>query len=320
MIKLVKERKPDPVMMRDVYIDQLIELAKEDPNIIVLDADLMHSNATYRFMEKYPDRAFNVGVQEANMMGIAAGLSATGKIPFTHTFACFSTRRALDQVYISIAYNRLNVKMIATDPGITAAYNGGTHMPLEDVGFMRGIPTVTIIEPVDTVMMKGLLKDITYTYGPIYVRVSRKSTTRIFEEGSRFEIGKGLTLRDGKDVTIVATGIMVAEALDAADLLEREGISARVVNIFTIKPLDRELIEKCAAETGAIVTAENHNIYNGLGSAVAEVIAETHPVPMERVGVKDLFGEVGSVDYLKKRFNMTAQDIADSVKRVLSRK
>lgn len=320
MINLVKKREPDTVMMRDVYIDQLIEFAKSDPNIVILDADLMHSNGTSRFQEKFPERAINVGVQEANMMGIAAGLSATGKIPFTHTFACFSTRRALDQVYISIAYNRLNVKMMATDPGITAAYNGGTHMPLEDVGFMRGIPTVTIIEPVDTVMMKALLKDITYSYGPCYVRISRKTTVRIFEEGSSFEIGKGITLKEGKDVTIIASGIMVAEALDAADLLKSEGIDARVVNIFTIKPIDRELIEKCAVETGAIVTAENHNIYNGLGSAVAEVVAETYPVPIERVGVKDLFGEVGSVEYLKKRFNLTAQDIAASVKKVLSRK
>ncbi|MDK2953865.1 MAG: transketolase [Kosmotoga sp.] len=319
-VKIVKNRIPDTEMMRDVYIQNLIELAKKDKNIVVLDADLMHSNATHKFLKEFPDRTINVGVQEANMIGIAGGLSATGKIPFTHTFACFNTRRALDQIYISIAYAQLNAKLIGTDPGITASYNGGTHMPLEDVGIMRGIPNMTIVEPVDNVMMKGILKDIAYTYGPFYVRVSRKFPVKIYEEGSTFEIGKGIILRNGKDVTIIASGIMVAEALDAADILEKEGIDARVVNIFTIKPIDRELITLCAEETGAVVTAENHNIHNGLGSAVAEVLVENCPVPMERVGVLDLFGEVGSVDYLKKRFQLTSNDIVKSVKKVLSRK
>src|SRR5690554_3459666 len=296
--------------MKDVYIETLIKLAEEDQRIVVLDADLMHSNSTIRFMETYPGRAINVGVQEANMIGTAAGLAATGKIPFTHTFSCFNTRRALDQIYMSVAYAKLNVKVVGTDPGITAAYNGGTHMPLEDMGVVRGIPTMTVIEPVDNVMMEALVKDIAYLDGPVYLRVNRKEPVQIYAPGTEFEIGKGKVLTEGDDLTLIASGIMVAESLKAAELLEQKGIRARVVNIFTVKPIDKELIVKCAQETGAIVTCENHNVINGLGSAVAEVLAENCPVPMERVGVQDLFGEVGSVDYLQKRFAMTAEDIA----------
>ncbi|MDI9484765.1 MAG: transketolase family protein [Bacillota bacterium] len=306
--------------MKDVYIETLIKLAEEDQRIVVLDADLMHSNSTIRFMETYPGRAINVGVQEANMIGTAAGLAATGKIPFTHTFSCFNTRRALDQIYMSVAYAKLNVKVVGTDPGITAAYNGGTHMPLEDMGVVRGIPTMTVIEPVDNVMMEALVKDIAYLDGPVYLRVNRKEPVQIYAPGTEFEIGKGKVLTEGDDLTLIASGIMVAESLKAAELLEQKGIRARVVNIFTIKPIDKELIVKCAQETGAIVTCENHNVINGLGSAVAEVLAENCPVPMERVGVQDLFGEVGSVDYLQKRFAMTAEDIAAKAEKCLARK
>jgi transketolase len=298
--------------MKDVYIETLIKLAEEDQRIVVLDADLMHSNSTIRFMETYPGRAINVGVQEANMIGTAAGLAATGKIPFTHTFSCFNTRRALDQIYMSVAYAKLNVKVVGTDPGITAAYNGGTHMPLEDMGVVRGIPTMTVME--------ALVKDIAYLDGPVYLRVNRKEPVQIYAPGTEFEIGKGKVLTEGDDLTLIASGIMVAESLKAAELLEQKGIRARVVNIFTVKPIDKELIVKCAQETGAIVTCENHNVINGLGSAVAEVLAENCPVPMERVGVQDLFGEVGSVDYLQKRFAMTAEDIAAKAEKCLARK
>lgn len=310
----------DSRAMKDVYIETLIKLAEEDQRIVVLDADLMHSNSTIRFMETYPGRAINVGVQEANMIGTAAGLAATGKIPFTHTFSCFNTRRALDQIYMSVAYAKLNVKVVGTDPGITAAYNGGTHMPLEDMGVVRGIPTMTVIEPVDNVMMEALVKDIAYLDGPVYLRVNRKEPVQIYAPGTEFEIGKGKVLTEGDDLTLIASGIMVAESLKAAELLEQKGIRARVVNIFTIKPIDKELIVKCAQETGTIVTCENHNVINGLGSAVAEVLAENCPVPMERVGVQDLFGEVGSVDYLQKRFAMTAEDIAAKAEKCLARK
>ena len=310
----------DDRAMKDVYIDSLIKLAREDENIVVLDADLMHSNSTIRFMKTYPERAINVGVQEANMIGVAAGLAATGKIPFSHTFSCFNTRRALDQIYMSVAYAKLNVRIVGTDPGITAAYNGGTHMPLEDVGVVRGIPTMTVLEPVDNVMMEALIKDVAYHDGPVYLRVNRKEPEKIYAPGTKFTIGKGMALKDGQDATIMASGIMVAEALRAAQLLKERGVNARVVNIFTIKPIDQELVIRCAKETGAIVTCENHNVINGLGSAVAEVLGEHYPVPLERVGVQDLFGEVGSLDYLQQRFAMTAKDIAEKVQLCLSRK
>ena len=319
-VTLAKERIVEQVAMRDVYCNTLIELAEKDKRIVVLDADLMKSMGIVPFLKKYPDRAFDVGVQEANMIGVAAGLSATGKIPFAHSFATFATRRCFDQVFLSCGYARLNVRIIGSDPGITAAYNGGTHMPFEDMGIMRNIPDITILEPVDTVMLKDLIKQTKDRYGVFYIRLLRRNAVKIYEEGSSFEIGKGIELKEGKDVTIIATGIMVNESLKAAEILEEEGILARVVNMFTLKPIDKEIIIRCAEETGALVTAENHSILNGLGSAVAEVLAENIPVPLERVGVKDLYGEVGPVDYLAKRFEMTAEDIVLKVKKVIERK
>jgi transketolase len=310
----------DSQAMKDVYIEELLEIAKTNQDIVVLDADLMNSNGTIQFMKTFPERAINVGVQEANMIGMAAGLAATGKIPFTHTFSCFNTRRALDQIYMSVAYAKLPVRIVGTDPGITAAFNGGTHMPLEDVGVVRGIPTMTVIEPVDNVMMRAILQDVVDLPGPVYLRVNRKQPVQVYSEGTELEIGKGKVLREGKDVTIIATGIMVSEALQAAETLAEEGIDAKVVNIFTIKPIDEELVVACARETGAIVTAENHNVLNGLGSAVAEVCAAHCPTPIEKIGVQDLFGEVGPIDYLQKRFKMTAADIVEKTKLVLERK
>lgn len=310
----------DDKAMKDVYIDALIEMAKEDERIVILDADLMNSNSTINFMKAYPERAINVGVQEANMIGMAAGLSAVGKVPFTHTFSCFNTRRALDQIYMSVAYAQLPVRIVGTDPGILAAFNGGTHMPLEDIGVVRGIPTMTVIEPTDNVMMDAILKDVLELDGPVYLRINRKAPVKIYSEGTKFELGKGKVIRQGKDVTIISTGFMVSESLQAAELLAAQGIDAKVVNIFTIKPIDEELIVQCAQETGAIVTAENHNVLNGLGSAVSEVCGEYCPVPIERIGVQDLFGEVGPVDYLQKRFSMTAEDIVEKAVKVIARK
>ncbi len=319
-VKLATERTLDQLLMRDVYVDGLLELARQDDRIVVLDSDLMHSNGTIEFQKKYPQRTINVGVQEANMVGIAGGLSATGKVPFCHTFACFASRRTLDQVYISVAYAQLNAKIVGTDPGITAAYNGGTHMPFDDMGIMRSIPTMTVIEMVDNTMIKALLPQIVDTYGPFYLRIVRRNPVKIYATGSEFTIGKGMILREGSDATIFATGIMVTEALDAGELLAQRGISAQVVNIFTLKPIDEDLIVNCAQQTGAVVTAENHSIINGLGSAVAEVLSENCPVPMERVGVRDLFGEVGDVPYLQQRFGLTADAIVASVEKVLQKK
>ncbi|OGO81879.1 MAG: transketolase [Clostridiales bacterium GWC2_40_7] len=310
----------EEVAMRDAYCNTLIELARKDDRIVVLDADLMKSMGMIPFQKEFPERAFDVGVQEANMIGVAAGLSATGKIPFAHSFATFATRRCFDQIFLSCGYARLNVRIAGSDPGITAAFNGGTHMPFEDMGIMRNIPGITIIEPVDSVMLNNILKQTANLYGVFYIRLLRKNAVKIYEKGSKFEIGRAVRLKEGNDATIFATGIMADEALKAAEALLNEGISARVVNIFTLKPIDKEMIIKCAEETGAIVTAENHSVINGLGSSVAEVLAENIPVPLERVGVNDLFGEVGPADYLARRFEITSVDIVAKVKKAIGRK
>lgn len=318
--KLAASRELEPMMMRDTYCQTMLKLAEEDQRVVMLDADLMSSMGTMPFKAKYPEKTFNVGVQEANMIGVAAGMSATGLIPFAHTFGPFASRRCFDQLFLSVGYSKLNVRVIGSDPGITAAFNGGTHMPFEDLGIIRNIPEATILEPVDSAMLSDLLVQSKDINGLVYIRLLRKNAIKIYEDGATFDIGKGVTLVEGSDVTIIATGIMVKEALDAAELLKAEGISARVVNIFTLKPIDQDLVVKCAKETGAIVTAENHNIINGLGSAVAEVLGEHMPVPLERVGVKDLFGEVGPVGYLRERFELTAEEIVIKSKKAIARK
>jgi transketolase len=317
---LSSNNSPEEVEMRKVYIETLIGLAEKNCQVMTLEADLMSCVGTKAFGERYPDRYINCGIQEANMFGIAAGLSATGKIPYAHTFAPFCTRRACDQIFMSCAYAKLNVKIIGSDPGITAALNGGTHMPFEDVGIMRTIPGMAVIEPTDTVMLRDMITKIAEKYGTHYIRMARRTVTKVYEAGSKFEIGKAVQIRDGSDLTIIAAGFCVAEAIKAAAILAKQGISARVIDMFTIKPIDKEAIVKAAAETGAIVTAENHNIINGLGSAVAEVLAENRPIPLERVGVQDVFGEVGPVDYLAERFELTARDIVKKAERVLKRK
>jgi transketolase len=319
-IILSNNNDPEKVEMRHAYCQTLIELAEENEKIVALDADLMAAMGMTPFAKRFPERTINCGVQEANMYGVAAGLSVTGKIPFAHTFAPFCTRRACDQIFMSCAYAKLNVKVIGSDPGITASLNGGTHMPFEDLGIMRGIPEMTVIEPTDTVMIRDIVKQVSRIYGMHYIRLVRKFSTKVYEEGSTFEIGKAVHLSDGKDVTIIASGYCVTESIKAAKILEVKGISARVLNMFTIKPVDKEAVVKSAEETGAIVTAENHNIINGLGSAVAEVLAENNPVPMERVGVKDIFGEVGPIDYLADRFELNAKHIVEKVEKVLKRK
>jgi transketolase len=319
-IYITKNRVKEEIMMREVYCQTLMELAKDNDQIVVLDADLMNSMGMVPFLQAFPERTFNCGVQEANMIGVAAGLSMTGKIPYAHSFGPFATRRCFDQVFMSGAYAKSNVRIIGSDPGVTAAYNGGTHMPLEDLGIMRNVPEMTIIEPTDCVMLSDIIRQLATRYGMFYVRLLRRYPVKIYEEGSTFEIGKAVKLRDGNDVTIFASGIMVDVALNAAEMLAEKSIFARVVNMFTLKPIDQDTIITCAKETGAIVTAENHNILNGLRSAVAEVLVEHLPTPMERVGVQDLFGEVGSEDYLRKRFELTEEDLVKKVEKVLNRK
>ena len=306
--------------LREIYSDLLVEAAEKYPELVIIEADLTKAIKTNQFFEKHPERAINVGVAEANMIGVAAGLANMGKIPFTHTFTPFATRRVYDQVTLSVAYSQLNVKMVGSDPGIMAQLNGGTHMSLEDVGIMRNLPTMTIVEPVDGVQLASLLPQIIDHQGPVYIRLLRQEFDPIYEEGESFELGKAKTIRTGKDISIFATGIMVKEALDAADILKEEGIDASVVNIHTIKPIDADAIVNEAKRTRAVVTAENHNIINGLGSAVAEVLGEHYPVVMERVGVMDHFGEVGKKDFLMEKFGLKAIDIVKAVKEAIALK
>jgi len=272
------------------------------------------------FFKEFPDRAIQCGVAEANMIGIAAGLSSMGKIPFAHSFGCFASRRVCDQIMISASYAKQNVRIVGSDPGVTAAYNGGTHMPFEDMGVLRSIPEITLIEPTDTVMLADIIKQLEKLYGVYYIRMARKNVVGIYEEGSTFEIGHGNILKDGSDVSIIASGIMVAEALKAAKALRAEGVSAKVIDMFTWKPIDAKLVADCASSTGAIVTAENHNVIGGLGSAVAEAVVQSHPVPIEMVGIKDRFGQVGTEDFLRKEYNLTAEEIVKSAKRAIARK
>ncbi len=320
-VKLSQEvGNKNPKAMRDVYCDSLIELAKENKQVVALDADLINAIGVKNFGKEFPERLCDCGVQEANMMGVACGMSIQGKIPFAHTFGPFATRRVADQVFISGAYNKANVKIIGSDPGITAAYNGGTHMPFEDMGIMRGIPQMTVIEPSDNVQLKNLIPQIANTYGMFYVRMVRKDVDTVYDDGSTFEIGKAAKVLEGSDLTIIASGYLVSKAVLAARELEKEGIHARVLDIFTWKPIDKEAIISPAKETGAIVTCENHNIINGLGSAVAEVLVQNCPVPVEMVGVRDEFGEVGPVSYLEERFKMRVSDVVEAANAVIKRK
>ncbi len=300
----------EDVELRSIYSGSLIEYGKKDDSICVLEADLMASASTNKFRDLFPDRTINVGVAEANMIGVAAGLSAMGLIPFAHTFAPFATRRCCDQITLSVAYAGLNVKIVGSDPGVGAELNGGTHMSFEDIAIMRNIPGMTIFEPVDSVQFKKLFPQILSSYGPAYIRLFRKNAWSIYQEEDEFTLGKGVLLKEGTDVSIFASGIMVKEALEAAEQLAEEGIRAEVVNFHTIKPLDKELAITSAVKTGCVVTAENAFVINGLGSAVDECLNEVHPVPVFKVGVRDRFGEVGKLDYLQKVLGLTAGHIA----------
>jgi len=300
--------------MRVVFTETLIELAKKDERIVLLEADLMTANGTVAFKGAFPDRIINVGVAEANMVGVAAGLSASGRIPFASTFACFAARRAYDQFFISANYARQNVKLIGTDPGITAALNGGTHMPFEDVGLMRNIPGCVVFEPADCASLKGLLPQAANHKGSTYMRLNRKGSPVVYQEGETFELGKGKVIADGTDLTIIASGsIAVPEAVKTREILEEKGISTALIDMHTIKPIDRDLVVEYAQKTGKIVTVENHQVINGLGSAVAEVLVEECPVPMKRLGVQEKFGQVGDVEFLKKAYGLDFESIVDEV-------
>jgi transketolase len=312
--------KLDEREMRAAYCDALIEEAERNDKIIAVDADVQYSMGTKRFYDRFPDRGINCGIMEAHAIGLCAGMSATGLVPFVHAFGTFATRRAFDQVYLSCAYQKLNVKIIGGDAGVTAAGNGGTHMPFEDIALMRAIPGVTIIEPADTAMYKTAVKYMADTYGVCYMRSSRRKVMRIYAGDAQFTIGRANILAEGRDVAIIACGIMVYEALCARELLAEQSISAAVIDMHTIKPLDEQAVAEAAQRCGAIVTAENHNVIGGLGSAVCETLSEHCPVPVERVGVFESFGEVGTQEYLQKRFRLTAEDIAEKAVKCIGRK
>lgn len=320
MFKVLKTIEKSPVLMRDAYCNTLMDMAKTNKNIVALDADLVSSSGMKNFFKAYPDRAIQCGIAEANMIGIAAGLSLTGKVPFAHSFGTFASRRVADQIFISASYAKANVRIIGSDPGVTAAYNGGTHMPFEDMAMLRAIPEITLLEPADPVALEDIVRQLEDVWGVYYIRMARKNVMGIYEQGSTFEIGKGNMLRNGTDVTIIASGIMVAEALKAADMLAELGVSARVVDMFTWKPLDEELVARCAEDTGAIVTAENHNTVGGLGGAVAEAVVKSVPCPIEMIGSQDQFGQVGTEAYLRQAYNLTAEAIVEAAKKAIERK
>jgi len=305
--------------MRAVYCETLLRLAEKDSRIFVLEADLMRASGTMPFKAAYPERTVDVGVAEANMVGVAAGLSAAGKIPFAATFACFASRRAFDQFFISANYAQLNVKLVGTDPGITAAFNGGTHMPFEDIGMMRLVPNLWIMEPSDPVSLEKMVELSVSHKGCTYMRLQRKPAPALYQAGESFSPGKGKLLKDGKDVTIIALGvIMTGEALKAAQKLKEQGIDAAVIDILSVKPLDRELVLDYASKTKRIITAENHQAACGLGGAVAELLAAEKPVPMAIVGVQDIFGEVGTQDFLQERFKLNAAEIEKKAKELIN--
>ena len=306
--------------VRQTMAAGLVSAATKDDRIVVLDADLMSCHSTKCFLEAYPERFINVGIAEANLIGVAAGMAAFGKIPFAFSFAPFATRRCYDQIFISVAYSKLPVKIVGSDPGVMAEANGGTHMPFEDMSIMRAIPHMVCFEPTDATMLEKALPEIIDYPGAVYIRMFRKKAEKIYDDSLEFKLGKAVTLKDGGDVTLVASGIMVARALKAADELKEAGINARVLNIHTWKPIDEDAIVSAAKDTGAIVTCENHTTAGGLGSAVAEVAAEKCPVPMEFVGVKNSFGEVGKEAYLSEKFGLTVSDIVAAAKRAVARK
>ena len=308
------------IATRDAYGQALAELGAINDKVVVLDADLSKSTKTNDFKKLFPERFFNIGIAEQNLMGTAAGFAATSKIPFASSFAVFAVGRAYDQIRNSIAYHRLNVKIAATHAGLTVGEDGGSHQMLEDIALMRAVPNMTVIVPADGVETRQAVLAAAAYDGPVYIRLGRPKVPVLFGEDYEFEIGKGVVLRDGSDVTLVATGIMVSKAVEAAEALATEGVTAAVVNISTIKPLDDAVLVAMAQKTGAVVTCEEHNIYGGLGSAVAEVLVENCPVPMARVGVEDSFGESGLPDQLLEKYGLTVENIVKKAKAVIARK
>ncbi len=305
---------------RDGFGVGVLEAGKKNGNVVVLDADVGSSTRVKNFMKEFPERFFEMGIAESNMVGVAAGLATCGKIPFASTFAVFASSRVADQLRNSVAYPKLNVKIAATHAGITVGPDGATHQSVEDIAILRSIPNFTVIVPCDYYEAKAAVEAAAEYNGPVYLRLTRGAVPFVFDEKYQFAWGKVVPLRDGQDVTIFATGVMVDQALKAAEILETEGISAHVVNVHTLKPLDLEGVIRAAQKTGAVITAEEHSIYGGLGSAIAEVLAENAPLPMQRVGIKDTFGESGEPDELMEKYGLVDKNIVEAVHVVLKRK
>ena len=319
-ITLIGKHEKDSRANRDGYVEAMLEMMAENDKLVHIDCDLMGCINTGKLQKAFPERTFNAGIAEQNAMGVAAGMAATGLTVFAHSFGCFASRRMFDQAFLSVGYSELPVHVIGSDPGVTAAFNGATHMPFEDCALYMTIPNAVVIDSCDFAQTKSLTKKLAADNRPSYMRLIRKGFTTVYADGSEFEIGKGVTLKTGTDVTIIASGIMVDEALKAEELLAKDGISARVIDMHTWKPLDEELVIKAAAETGCIVTAENHQVSCGLGSAVANVLTEKCLVPLERIGIQNRFGQVGPQDFLMKEYNLTAEDIAAAAKKAIARK
>ncbi|MDR2860629.1 MAG: alpha-ketoacid dehydrogenase subunit beta [Elusimicrobiota bacterium] len=312
------ERSKSNTEMRMAVVTSLQDLMKTNDKVVALEADLGGASGWTKIKKTNPDRFINVGIAEANMMGIAAGLSVTGFIPFVHSFSPFITRRAYDQIFLSGAYAHTTINIYGSDPGFSAGPNGGTHTSFEDIALMRVIPNSLICDGADWTQLSWIIKNFAKLEGIHYVRANRKAVDNIYKEGSEFEFGKGNIVKKGKDVLIISCGQLVSDALDAADTLEKEGISAEVIDMFTIKPLDIDLILKEAQGKKALISFENHNIIGGLGSAIAEVLAENAvSIPFKRIGIVERFGEVGSQGYLQKAFGLTSQDLIDAVKKII---
>ncbi|MBR5470610.1 MAG: transketolase family protein [Oscillibacter sp.] len=321
MVKIRATHEKDTREMRAIYGEALMKAAEKHKNLVAINCDLCSSMGLKSFVKAFPDRAINVGIQEANGCSMAGGMAAAGMLPFFNTFSVFASRRVYDQIFMCAAYPKLNVKIVGGDAGVTATSNGGTHMPFEDIGILRVMPGITIMEPSDGVMLDDLVEQMAETEGLQYLRFTRKQTEKIYEEGSHFEIGKAVVVREGKDATIITCGILVTEALKAAETLAAEGLDVRVVDMFTIKPIDAACILESVKATGALVVAENHQLIGGLASAVAEVLADNAiGVPMEKIGIRDEFGEVGDQAYLMERFQLTAPYIVEAVKKAVSKK
>lgn len=308
------------IATREAYGEALLQLGRENPDVVALDADLAKSTKTYEFGKIFPERFFDMGVAEQNMIGTAAGLAAAGKIPFCSSFAVFASGRAFEQVRNSVAYSGLNVKIGASHAGITVGEDGGSHQSVEDIALMRVLPNMTVFVPADAVETAGAVRAAAAIKGPVYIRLGRAGVPVLHGGDFQFVPGKAVVLREGLDATIIATGIMVAAALEAADKLVEKGIQAGVLDVHTIKPLDIEAITRVARETGALVTAEEHSVIGGLGGAVAEALVENYPVPLKRVGIMDKFGVSGSPDELLEKYELTPGAIVRAVTEVVARK